>query len=264
MAVLLQLMLKIDRGPGRRRSWHACAARVIAGWAGGPVFLLCLFLTASIDEKIPLLELAGEDRNQGAPHVFLRVGVRVMPKGLKRYYGRSDLHFLTFSCYRRLPLLNTMRARNLFVHALGKIRERYHFLLVGYVVMPDHVHLLISEPKKVTPSKVLQILKQRVPQIHPERKRRVSRALRAKRRRGSKAQLRLIFPAPEPELRRFWQRRFYDFDVWSIRKKKQKLDYMHANPGQRKLVKHPRDWPWSSWSFYEGGDAGLVKIDPVA
>ncbi len=69
-----------------------------------------------------------------------------MPKKLKRYYGRGDLHFLTFSCYRRLPLLRTIRARNVFVHALGKIRERYKFLLVEYVVMPDHVHLLISEP----------------------------------------------------------------------------------------------------------------------
>jgi len=76
-----------------------------------------------------------------------------MPKGLKRYYGRGDLHFLTFSCYRRLPLLGTIQARNLFVHVLGKIRERYRFLLV-YVVMPDHVHLLISESPKGAPSMV--------------------------------------------------------------------------------------------------------------
>src|SRR5258708_8630565 len=75
-----------------------------------------------------------------------------MPKKLKRYYGRGDLHFLTFSCYRRLPLLRTIRARNVFVSALGKICERHKFLLVGYVVMPEHVHLLISEPPKVTPS----------------------------------------------------------------------------------------------------------------
>ena len=58
-----------------------------------------------------------------------------MPRKLKRYYGRGDLHFLTFSCYRRLPLLRTVRARNLFVQALEKIRERYRFLLVGYVVI---------------------------------------------------------------------------------------------------------------------------------
>jgi putative transposase len=82
-----------------------------------------------------------------------------MPKGLKRYYGRGDLHFLTFSCYRRLPLLKTIRARTLFVQVLCGIRERYKFLLVGYVVMPNHVHLLISESAKGTPSLVLKVLK---------------------------------------------------------------------------------------------------------
>lgn len=67
------------------------------------------------------------------PRFYAR-GVLIMPKGLKRYYGRRDLQFLTFSCYRRLPLLKTMRAGNLLGHALGGIRERYKFLPVGYVV----------------------------------------------------------------------------------------------------------------------------------
>src|SRR5260370_13853942 len=78
-----------------------------------------------------------------------------MPKGLQRYYGQGQLHFVTFSCYRRLPLLSTAQARNLFVEELGRVRREYGFLLVGYVVMPNHVHLLISEPKKGTPSTVL-------------------------------------------------------------------------------------------------------------
>ncbi len=61
----------------------------------------------------------------------------------------------------------------------------------------------------------------------------------------------------------FWQRRFYDFNVWSARKVKEKLDYMHANPVKRKLVLDPKDWPWSSWSFYEKGEGGLIAIDLV-
>jgi putative transposase len=85
-----------------------------------------------------------------------------MPKRLKRYYGQGQLHFVTFSCYRRMPLLGTACARNLFVKELGQVRREYGFLLAGYVVMPNHVHLLISEPKKATPSTVLQMLKQRV------------------------------------------------------------------------------------------------------
>jgi len=57
-----------------------------------------------------------------------------MPKGLKRYYGQGQLHFVTFSCYRRLALLGTARARNMFVKELSRVRREYGFLLVGYVV----------------------------------------------------------------------------------------------------------------------------------
>jgi putative transposase len=187
------------------------------------------------------------------PHApVLRVGVFLMPRGLKRYYGRGHLHFLTFSCYRRLPLLNTVRARNLFVDALEKIRERHRFLVVGYVVMPDHVHLLISEPATGTPSMVLQALKQRV-----------SRDLRKPERRVSAEQLRFASIRGDGDLQRFWQPRFYDFNVHSAKKRMEKLDYMHANPVKRGLVKNPAAWVWSSWSFYAAGKTGLVRIDPV-
>jgi len=173
-----------------------------------------------------------------------------MPKGLKRYYGRGHLHFLTFSCYRRLPLLKTARARHLFVRELARVRAKYEFLLVGYVVMPEHVHLLISEPKKGTPSTVLQMLKQRVLQKS-----------RRKRRNVPAKQLRLAFPEQVESPRSFWQPRFYDFNVYTNGKKREKLDYMHSNPVTRGLVRHPKDWPWSSWSFYTKGEAGLVGID---
>ena len=173
-----------------------------------------------------------------------------MPKGLKRYYGQGQLHFLTFSCYRRLPLLGMVRARNLFVKELGRVRQEYGFLLVGYVVMPNHVHLLISEPKRGTPSTVLQMLKQRV-----------SRKMRKNKRPTPKAQLSLMFPKFIPDLPQFWQARFYDFNVYSKGKKREKLNYMHANPVIRGLVKHPRDWRWSSWEFYQGGVAGFVAVD---
>jgi putative transposase len=173
-----------------------------------------------------------------------------MRKPLKRYYGHGHLHFLTFSCYRRRPLLSSVRARNLVVKILAEVRARYDFGVVGYVLMPEHVHLLISVPAKGTPSKVVQVLKQRV-----------SRALRAKTRRSAKGQLALKFPDAADGLRRFWQRRFFDFNVYSGRKLRQKLDYMHRNPLVRKLVEHPKDWPWSSWSFYEKGERGLLKID---
>jgi putative transposase len=60
-----------------------------------------------------------------------------MPKGLERRYGQNHLHFITFTCYRRLPLLKSIHARNLFVETLGQLRARRDFLIVGYVVMPN-------------------------------------------------------------------------------------------------------------------------------
>ena len=125
-------------------------------------------------------------------------------------------------------------------------------MLVAYVLMPEHVHLLIGEPKRGTPSRVVQVLNQRV-----------SRAMRRKKRRGSPAQLPLKFPNGLGGLKRFWQKRFYDFNVWSRKKLREKLEYIHANPVQRKLVRHPREWPWSSWGSYVNGESGLVKIDPM-
>jgi putative transposase len=184
----------------------------------------------------------------------LRVGFLVcsMPKGLKRYYGLGHLHFLTFSCYRRLPLLRTAKARNVFVHALAAMRERYGFLLVGYVVMPNHVHLLIGEPAKGTPSIIMQALKQRV-----------SRDLRGKTQHAPPGQLALALPADENGLPHFWQPRFHDFNVHSAKKRREKLDYMHANPVKLELVKNPSAWIWSSASFYATGVPGIVPVDPV-
>ncbi|MGC1365751.1 MAG: hypothetical protein WA829_08655, partial [Candidatus Acidiferrum sp.] len=60
-----------------------------------------------------------------------------------------------------------------------------------------------------------------------------------------------------------WQRRFYDFNVWSEKKLKEKLEYMHANPVQRKLVEYAKDWPWSSWANYAGSGERKIRIDSV-
>jgi putative transposase len=172
-----------------------------------------------------------------------------MPAGLQRIYRLGHLHFITFSCYQRLPLLKTSRARDVFVTELAKLRDQMGFQLIGYVVMPEHVHLLLSEPPQGTPSMVLQKLKLRV-----------ARKLRKRRRTVRPGRLRLPFEPQQP-LRAFWQARFYDFNVYSSGKKREKLHYMHANPVLRRLVNHPKDWPWSSWSFYEQGEGGLIRLD---
>src|SRR5271167_1623757 len=83
-----------------------------------------------------------------------------MPDGLKRYYGTGHLHFITCSCYDRKPLLDTARRRDLFLNILEQVRQRYRFVVLGYVVMPEHFHLLMSEPQEGDPSRVMQLVKQ--------------------------------------------------------------------------------------------------------
>ncbi|HET9401296.1 MAG TPA: transposase [Candidatus Acidoferrales bacterium] len=174
-----------------------------------------------------------------------------MPKNLKRYYGLGDLHFITFSCYRRLPLLGTVRARTAFVKALAQVRGKYGCKLVGYVVMPEHVHLLIGEPEQGNPSTVVHSLKLRV-----------SKRMRRSRKRTTGAAT-LPFREEEIHLPHFWQKRFYDFNVYSSKKRKEKLEYMHQNPVTRKLVKDPKDWIWSSYASYSGRGTELIPIDYV-
>ncbi len=106
------------------------------------------------------------------------------PGGLKRYYGTGSLHFITWSCYRRKPLLGNPARRDLVLTVLDLMRVRYRFAVIGYVVMPEHVHLLISEPLIGDPSKIIQAAK-------------LSVSRRLAIRGGFSG--------------RFWQSRFYDF-----------------------------------------------------
>ena len=83
-----------------------------------------------------------------------------MPTGLKRYQQAHDLHFITFSCYRRQPLLATATARRVVEQTLEQVRRWYGLLVTGYVIIAEHVHLLVSEPERSTLAVALQMLKQ--------------------------------------------------------------------------------------------------------
>ena len=152
-----------------------------------------------------------------------------MTRALVRYQQSGEFHFLTFSCYHRRPFLSTLESKNLFESALERIRRRYGFVVAGYVVMPEHVHLLVGEPLTGTLAVAIQALKLSV----------------AKRR------------AERP----FWQARYYDFNVHNEEKRVEKLRYMHRNPVVRGLAAKPEDWPWSSFRHYATGHEGTVEIE---
>ncbi len=154
-----------------------------------------------------------------------------MPWGLKRYQQARDLHFITFSCYRRQPLLGSAHAKRWFEQAPEQVRRQYGFYITGYVVMPEHVHLLLSEPERSTLARAVQAMKQSV----------------ARKLIGGREH--------------FWQARYYDFNVWTKHKRVEKLRYMHRNPVKRGLVEKPEQWPWSSFRHYLTGEEGVVEIE---
>ena len=172
-----------------------------------------------------------------------------MPTKLKRFYGNGDLHFITASCYQRQPLLGSPHRRDLFVNVLEQVRQHYRLVVVGYVVMPEHFHLLISEPERDNPSVVVQALKLGVVRrLYPT-------SPKIRERRGTLE----LFDSPPPK--HFWQRRFYDFNVWSARKHREKLRYIHRNPVKRGLVESPDQWEWSSFRAYAYGELGALRVN---
>lgn len=155
-----------------------------------------------------------------------------MPKGLIRYPNSGGFHFITFSCYGRLPLLAHSSSYTIFEQELEKVRQRYNLVIAGYVLMPEHVHLLTGELRPMSLTAAVQALKQQT----------------AKRLKP-------------PDLPHFWLPRYYDFNVWSSEKPVEKLRYMHRNPVKRGLVAKPEEWPWSSFRHYATGEEGTVEIE---
>jgi putative transposase len=152
-----------------------------------------------------------------------------MPKGLVRYQQCGCFHFITFGCYHRFQRLNTAAACELLERSFEKMRLGYDFVVSGYVVMPEHVHLLVSEPKEALLSKAIQALKLSV--------------------------------SVQSRERPFWQARYYDFNVNNEEKRVEKLRYMHRNPVKRCLVEKPEQWAWSSFRHYATGLIGTVQIE---
>jgi putative transposase len=153
-----------------------------------------------------------------------------MPRGLVRIQKAGCFHFITFSCYHRRPLLACASGYEIFERELETVRYRYEFVVAGYVLMPEHVHLLVGEPKVSSLATVLQVLKQET-----------SKRLKS------------------PGEVQFWQRRYYDLNVHG--KTTEKLRYMHRNPVKRGFVANPEDWPWSSFRHYATGVEGTVEIE---
>ena len=154
-----------------------------------------------------------------------------MPTGLKRRHGTGHDHFVTFSCYKRLPYLNDDPSRTTFLQTLETLRARHRFQVFGYVLMPEHVHLLLSEPPQTKLEDIFRALKTQT----------------SKHLKGDRPH--------------YWHRRYHDFNVFTQPKFVEKLRYIHRNPVERGLTETPEDWPWSSYRHWFAGERAIVEIE---
>jgi len=154
-----------------------------------------------------------------------------VPWGLKRFQHSGQTHFVTFGCYHGRPLFIEPASKRIFEAGLERVRRGFELSVYGYVVMPNHVHLLISEPPRQTLADALKSLKQGV-----------SRRLLG-------------------EAEHFWQKRYYDFNIRDHKQFVEKLRYIHRNPVTRGLCERAEDWEWSSFLQYATGCGGRVEIE---
>src|SRR5882724_7407315 len=175
-----------------------------------------------------------------------------MPWGLQRFHQSRQSHFITFSCYERRPLLATNAAKRTFENALERVRRTFGIQVYGYVVMPEHVHLLLSEPLQpgVTFNSSGAPLK---PSFGLNGEVSLATAIKSLKQGVSR---RLIGEADH-----FWQKRYYDFNIRNHAQFVEKLRYIHRNPVKLGLCERPEDWEWSSFRHYATGCAGRVEIE---
>ena len=174
-------------------------------------------------------------------------------KKVEHFDQPGDAHFLTFSCYRRLPLLLERQAPERFVAALGRARDKHDFDLWAWVIMPEHVHLLIR-PRRP---------EYRIASILADVKRSVGMEMLADFRKTNPSLLARLFVREGRRLRhRFWQAGpGTDRNVFEPATALRIMEYIHNNPVLRGLVAAALDWQWSSARAWAGWSDVVLSVD---
>ncbi len=161
-----------------------------------------------------------------------------MPQ-LRHYDDLGTVRFITFSCYGKHPYLIDEVCVLPLLDQMKSLRQNHGIKILGYVIMPDHVHLVLLPPEGIMLGVLIGQMKARAAHT--------------------------IIPTGQDTLRRpgghpaIWQRRCYDHNCRSDKVVKEKIIYCHNNPVRRGLVSSPGDWPWSSYRWYRGD--GHVPLD---
>jgi putative transposase len=174
-------------------------------------------------------------------------------KTRRRFENVGQLRFLTFSCYQRLPLFNHDPIKDAFVEQMRKTRIDRPFQLIAWVIMPEHVHLLIQPD---LPDHPVSALFKHMKGCY------ANKVLKRWRQLNAPILQRLTDARGKLH---FWQQGGgYDRNLYSAHQVQQKVDYIHENPVHRQLVSRAVDWKWSSARWYAGSDDDCnLPITPV-
>jgi putative transposase len=172
---------------------------------------------------------------------------------MRRREIERGVRFLTFSCYRRLQLFANPLIRDEFAAALASEQPRSGFRLYAWVIMPEHVHLLLLPNLPSCP----------VPTLLNRLKRPFARRVISRWRELQAPILAKLTDSTGAV--RFWQKGGgYDRNIWSNDEFEEKQTYIHLNPVTRGLVSRPEDWAWSSARWWTGDRAGPVRVERLA
>jgi putative transposase len=142
-------------------------------------------------------------------------------------------------------MLDCEPVRDVLLRLLAEKLEAYAGVCSGFVVMPDHVHLIVWFDQPGTLSQFMKSWKQ------------TSSMKLKKMLRGVAPHYAKTIAADEP----FWQPKYYPFNLYSQKMASQKLDYMHCNPVTAGLVQRATDWAWSSARFYLLDEPSVVPLE---
>jgi putative transposase len=184
-----------------------------------------------------------------------------MPSRLRRYDQPGHAHFWTISCFHRLSFFWEDSVKQVAIDALRLLQTKHRICLLGYVIMPEHVHVLlfphVRHDRTIVPiSDLLRDFKQHAG-FHGKAR------LRDYWRRYGRLWSDPLNDWAVGKLgdRSFWNTRGHDFNINDHDTLLGKLEYCHNNPVKRGLVASASDWAWSSQRFFQSGDASILAMD---
>ena len=174
------------------------------------------------------------------------------PRG---YNDAGHAHELTCSCYRRFKMLSKDRTCEWLATEIGEVRRDLKYWLWAYVIMPDHVHLLVCpQERDYDTSQFLKRIKEPVGR----------QAVQFLKRAAPEWLLRLRVVRGKKVEHHFWQPgRGHDRNITNPRTLQKMIDDIHMNPVRKGLVEHARDWKWSSAGWFEQRPLNALEPDPI-